>query len=247
MANSHDSKYYTPHILLRSIDRVQGSSDNCVLNLNGAGIYGKYLLKSVSLPNTVYSIRSTNNTIYFTQSATNYVATITAGYYTSSSITTAIATAMNAVGAAGTFSAAFLASLGTISITNSTTAFSLTFGTNKSNSAAYPLGFSLVDTASATTQTASNVLQLSPMSITILIGGRGSILNYANQSQVGIYIPLQVGFGSLNIFTPANEFRQFIYFDSPANSLTLQIYDSANNPVSLNGGDFEILMDRLTN
>ena len=238
------TKYHHPHILLRSLDRVNGTSDNFTLNLNRNEMIGHYYIKAIMIPNSIYGIRSTNNTIYFSQSSTQYTATMNQGAYSTSSITTEVARAMNAAGATGTFSATWSSTTGLINITNSTTAFSLQFGSYTNNSAAYPLGFTSSNTTSATSQTATNVLQITPVSVTILISGSGNLYNHANQTRLGVYVPMNVSFGSVNYFFPNQEFKQILAFDTTQNSLNIQVFDSANNALSLNGADFEILLER---
>ena len=153
-------------LLLRSADRFVGSSESCSIQLQ-ENVEGKFRVKNVIVPNTMYPVRSTNNLVYFSQSGTDRIATITPGFYTSATFITALDVALNnsTPAPAGTFSTTYSSTTGKITITNSTTAFILQFGTFATiaaNSARKLMGFNSSNTASALSQVSPNVINLTP-------------------------------------------------------------------------------------
>jgi hypothetical protein len=240
----------TNAVLIRSVDRTIASqtSDSFYLNLAGYNLNGKYAVTSAALPNTFYSVDSTKNKIYFTQLATPYVATIASGNYNTSTLPAAVSTALNAAGATGTFSTVYNSATATITITNTSTAWFLTFATNTTSSAARVLGFSSLNTASALTQTSDKCLLLAPLSATILFnqGSSNTGLNIAKNYKIGVYIPLTVAFGGVCNYTSTERFAQYVDFADNANGqLQLDIRDSQNNALSLNGSEYEILLQKV--
>lgn len=101
------------------------------------------------------TISASNCVVYFKLGATDYGAFIEQGTYTSAAdLLTEIAVAMNAKGAGGVFTAT-IGATGRITITNSGFPFELRIATFTTNSASAVLGFFSLDTASATSHTAS--------------------------------------------------------------------------------------------
>jgi len=148
------------YLLIDSRDRISGTSNNFRITLKpGYKMIKRVKLLAVVLPLTNYIIDSNNNLIYFSD-GTNKIATIQPGVYDYQSITTAINTAFQNAAYTGVMNSSY--STTTLSFTlTGTTAFSLLFGTNTLNSAAYILGFNNADTSSSTVQIANNASNLS--------------------------------------------------------------------------------------
>src|SRR5205823_1335715 len=121
----------------RSRDRnsVSGATSSNFQISVAKPLHGKYLLSYLTIPNSVYNVNSTNNIIYFRENSTDKTATITSGYYNSSSITTAIKTAMDTASAAyNTFTITFSSVTGGLTVTASTNNFIFQWSTYTTNS-----------------------------------------------------------------------------------------------------------------
>ena len=236
--------------LLRSKDRTANSanSHNFQLDLKGTSIdAGTYNIEFINMQNTAYTIRTgVNTTIYFTEDATNKTASLTPGYYTESTLPTAIKTALDtASGGFATFTVTISASTKRLTIA-STQAFSLTFGTNTSASIAKTLGFLPTDTGAATSQTATQIVNLSdPLSANIQIkqataGGFSCLGGAWGQ----ILVPLDVQFGYYKAYT-TDDFPQKLIFNKKTSKLEIEVRDLEGNLLDLNGSEFEMLLRQI--
>jgi hypothetical protein len=146
--------------LIDSRDRISGSSHNFSVEIKpGISPIKTVKLCGLVLPLTNYIVDTSNQNIYFSD-GTDYIAILTPGIYDYVTILTEIKSAMEATAYAGTITAIYDVFTFKFTIVG-TIAFSLTFETNTSNSAAYLLGFNLVDTGSATSHTGDDIAHLS--------------------------------------------------------------------------------------
>lgn len=237
-------------ILIRSRDRTGNStsSHNFQLDLKGSPIEaGTYSIQFINIQNTAYPIRSgVNDKIYFNENSTNKTATITAGYYSESTLTTAVKSALDtASGGFATFTVTISASTKLMTI-SSTQSFSLKFGTNTSSSAARTLGFAASDTSAATSQTATSMINLTdPLSANIRIREASSKgFSCVNGGYGQILIPLDVAFGYFK-FYKIDDFPQQLKFVNKATVLNVEIRDMEGNLLDLNQSDWEILLKKV--
>ena len=234
------------NILLRSQDRTNPGTttpDNCQIRLNDT-IKGKYKLKYLSFTNLIYNITSANNQFSYSQASTTKVATLLPGLYDGTSILSVLQTALNASTPApsGTFACSLGSTNGYITITNNTTAFIVLSST--STNASRILGFGYVDSSSALTNTSISPVYL-PKSVCFNLGNKLGLMNSALQTRLGIYIPLNQAFGSVISFQPNQYFQEIVDFGTDGiNSVLVVITDSTSNLLSLNGADFEILLEK---
>ena len=241
--SSRDENVY----LLRSSDRVVSlSTDSSTFVLKPQfQLYGKYQVLYAIMYNTFYSVQTGyNDTIYFYENGTNKTATIAPGQYSTSgsnSIATAIASALNAASEGyNTYSVSISAINGLLTV-SATNAFQLMFGSNSSNSAAKVMGFTNANTTSGTSATGT----LIPF-----LGGQNSVNIFIQQSTVpsfmtsgtsygSILIPINVQFNAQQYYHK-NDFQQVLTFNQSTNVINVQIRDTNNVPISLNGSEFEI-------
>jgi hypothetical protein len=189
--------------------------------------------------NLFYNVTSSNNTFYFSQGGTNYTAQIANGYYDSSSIVSPLQTALNAAGSSGTYTVSVSSTTGFLNITNNTTAFVIT-NTNALN-LSRTLGFGTVNPASATSQTAIAPIQI-PSNVYFNIANQKKLYNPAKRSVLGVSIPLLNSFGNLIRFLPEVSYDQIIDFTTQQNFLQIQVTDDSNNPISMNGSEFTLIL-----
>jgi hypothetical protein len=187
--------------------------------------------------------------VYFSQSGTDRVSVITPGFYTSATFITALDSALNnsTPAPAGVFSTTYSATTGKITITNSTTNFILQFNTFTVNSARKLMGFNATNTPAALTQTSANVINLTPdLGISININQNNGVKNLTTGAALCLYIPIQPGsssFGSL-ISLDSKNLEYVINLRDNTNTIELQVCDSGSQPISLNGAEFEILLEK---
>ena len=236
-------------VLIRSRDRQSNtSSHNFSINLSGDAIESAtYQLEFASIQNTAYTIRqNVNDVIYFNENSTNKTATITPGYYTSTTILAAGKTALDtASGGFATFTLTYSETTSKITIA-STSNFSLTFATNTSRSVARLIGFNATDTSANNTQTADNVINLAePLSFSIRIRESANYdVSCINGSYANFIIPMDVGFGEYKYFNN-HDFHQQVRFANKCNRLNIEIRDFEGNLLDLNGSDFELCLRKI--
>lgn len=196
---------------------------------------GKYKLSEVFIPNSNYTVNALNNQIYFTENSTAKVATIVNGFYNSSTFVTAVATALTtASGGYNTYTGT-LGSATQLATLSATYAFSLTFGTNTSNSCAQLLGFTNTDTSSATSQTGTLVVNMSPiLTYNIRVNNIESTADSTSNGSTFI-IPVNVNTMAFTQYDPSGHYPQYITFNNPTSTLQVSVTDQNNNPLNLNG------------
>src|SRR3979411_849871 len=105
------------HLKLCSSQRAAGSTSIADFRLDLAGdpVEGRFKLVEFYGPNSAYNVNSTNNTLDWNEvKGSGHVnATVTAGYYTASSLAAAVSAAMTAATtSASTYTCAYSASAG---------------------------------------------------------------------------------------------------------------------------------------
>ena len=234
--------------LFRSRDRLSDSvgSHNFTMNITNTPLRGNYALEFLNIQNTIYTIRTNyNDILYFNENSTNKSATITAGYYTSSTISAALKTALDsASGGFATFTVTFSTTTQKITI-SSTQDFSLKFATTD-NSSARLLGFNNVNTNAATTVTSNNVVNFSdPLSINIFIAeANSSNFSSSNGGHGTFLVPIDVSFGGFKYYK-SDDFKQIVNFVG-TNKLSIQVRSmEGSNAVDLNASDWEFCLRKL--
>lgn len=228
---------------MRSENRSSGSPENFSFAIPfGRPLIGKYVLEFVQIPNTIYNIDSTNNQVYFEESGGGGTLTgsITAGFYDTGTFPAAVKAAMDAVTAnAITYTVSINADTNLMTITPSGGTVAIQFGTNTSNSAAQPMGFSASDVATAASVTGDQVIDLSePRTLGIIF--RDSDDRSSTRVSTGRYysaqIPVNVSFGDV-IFQREEDLRnQLLYFTNPVSILEVELINiGTGNVVDLNG------------
>ena len=236
--------------LIRSRDRqLNYPSHNFAINLSGDTIdVGNYHLQFANVQNTSYTVRTNvNDTIYFNENSTNKSATITPGYYTSSTIAAAIKSAMDTASSAfATFTVTFSSATQKLTIA-STQNFSLTFGTYTARSIARLLGFNAADTTAATSAIGNNVINFGePLSFAIRIREAADYnVSCINGSYASFVIPMDVGYGEYKYYRSNYDFPQYCRFTTRCTRLNIEIRDFEGNILDLNGSDFELCLRKV--
>jgi hypothetical protein len=186
-------------------------------------------LKDIYMPLTAYNVSSTNNTVYFYDTAAR-VAVIPPGYYSYTTLFAALASAMTSAGA-GTYTASLVALSQAISI-SSTVSFSLTFS-NTVNSMAEILGFPAVNRSAATVQIGASTLNLAtPLSYNIDINGATGTLTTTTASTSFVIPVLSNSVPSELYFPVPTQMPQSISFPS-TRTLEIGIYDDSHRLLNI--------------
>jgi hypothetical protein len=195
-------------------------------------------LLACNLPNTAYNIRSTNNTLQFQRGSTTYNATIPTGSYTQHTLPQAIADAMNAVDSNGyTCTYSFITFKLNIS---GNVIFSLLLATS---SLWYELGFTQSNTATGTSFTAPNILQLGlPLSVYVEIPELSMGMTSSRLfDKCTFVIPISVNSGTIQYFADNSNYEQVYTYKEGRTLYELNVKVRWRNgeQLDLNGADWQ--------
>lgn len=226
-------------LLIKSIDRTAGSTSSSDFKIElPTVVEGEFLVRYIHMPNALYNVVAGSNDTVYTSLGN---ATLTPGYYSASTFVTMLQTQLQVANV--NFTATYNSDTKKITIAN-TGAFTLNFATTTA-SAAKLLGFANVNSASATSQVATNCINLI-WSQSIVIDIRESAesilsTDVASSSRGTLLVPFTVAYGSLERISH-NDLCQYVNLRRTKN-LTIKLYDSDSNAASLNGADWEMFLE----
>lgn len=192
-------------------------------------------LVDVVLPNGWYNISAQNNKIVFNEGGLDLTATLPVGFYTASTLPSALASALNAASTLPLiYSCTFTELTGLITISASGN-FILKF--SKQLSPAYRLGFTKTDTINASTHTGTFLMNLAPDSFVYLsIEGFSECLTaQTHPVQVSFPISLYNNTGTISKFENTLTYKVNKSFFSKRNT-RIRLFDE-------NGQDLPLLTD----
>ena len=207
-----------------------------------------FKITSAEIPLSYYNVRSSgvdaNNTFIFTEDngVTTTTATITAGYYTSTTIITALQTAMNAVSPnSNTYTITFNNITGQFKI-SSTANFKILYANNVNAwlSINWLLGFNQISTTNISSQTAQTCPFLDYyqyLYFRIGLNFRGNYDETGAKAPI-IKIPITSPQGSIQYYFDVSDNRFDILSQGASDIIsffTVQLLDSDNYFVNLNG------------
>jgi hypothetical protein len=235
-------------IKLMSSDResYSASSSNFTLNLKSFFLHGAYSLSRFFCPNSIYNVDSRNNLLRFTDNNGAATATITSGWYTTATFPAAVKSALDTASGGVTYTVSISSTSGKILITPSAGNLTLRFSTT-ANSAAPLLGFNNVDTAAATSQTGDNIVNLNYLlSINVTIENEPEI-HTSTGNCTTFCIPIDVNSQEFISWSPLSDSHaQIVYFNNPVKLLNLKLVDDSNNVLNLNGGEWYMLLRKIS-
>jgi hypothetical protein len=232
------------NFLISSAQRKEGTSENFVIDFV-TPLEGKYLVRYILIPNTLYNVNSKNNVIpyYDTQ---DRVALIEPGSYTGTTLAAAIKQIMDTVSAPLTYNVNYDSVSAKLRIEVSAGTFYFRFGTIQDNIANNIMGFLNENSNPLAVQVGVYPINLSyPASLVLFIKEAASFnIETSKNDFFHIYIPFDVAFGYYKTLS-SDILRQIIYFSTRRKRISLQVLDVDGNPVFLNNGNFEILLQKL--
>jgi hypothetical protein len=226
---------------------------------------GRYEVRWVTIPNTIYNISTTNNTF----TANGSLLTIPPGSYNGSSIAGELTTQLDTLGgAAAPYTVGFNPLTFKLSVTTTDASATTFLGTGTANKS---LGLPTTDTVIASGGVMPNVLFLGfPLSLgikitqssscgyvtggggyqttteTVAVNGQstGTQVFVSDEKQATMIIPLLAESNFYN-WTSFNDFKQWITIEKGTKVLDITVVDSrTGQEVELNGGAWEMLIDR---
>lgn len=243
------TKEQTSIVSIRSQDRVAGgTSSSFTVQFNNSDRYftgvTKVALLSAIIPNTIYNIRTGINdqVVWLTNGSVAKNYQIPAGFYSITQLLSNIQTGMNAADA-NTYVLSYSTTTYLVNVSG-TLSFTLTFGSStlSSTSCWRELGFTQVDTAKATSQTATNVFNLiQPYFLFIKIKELGTNVQSTVLGDFSTFtIPCDVNGFNVIDYRTEEYYDQCIYYSSPVTTsqLTIQLFLSNQEPANLNGSEW---------
>lgn len=201
-------------------------------------------MESVQIYNSIYTIDSRNNKLFWVDgAAAAHTTTLTSGNYTATALAAHIETKLTAdnTNVGDVYTVACPTLTNKMTITNSTSNFSLTFGTNTANSCAYVLGFTNTNKTAAKTYTGENVVCLGVKYLTVesdLCLGQNTYTS-ATLNNVLAYVPVNVNTGDL-IAHSYELAKSFKVNRSELSRFYIRVKDDRGNTVDLNGVDWSM-------
>lgn len=230
------------YILIDSKDRVSGTSHNFSVNFPIAltGLKAIKLL-SANIPSGFYNINSSNNNLYISDGTLRTI-TLSPGNYSSTTIVSALTTALNSSGSPFVFTVTYSQITMKLNI-SATGAFTILSGINP---IADILGFN-VPTASNTIQIASTILELNtvPYLFIEMSNVTNNIRCANNLDYAAFVIPVTVNGGSINNFTQNSYFTQAEITTNNISSFDIRIKTRGNLVVDLNGAELNLIFQCL--
>ncbi len=230
----------TEIVILNSIDRFSGSIENGQIRLSNANkLDGTYKVVRFVMHNGLYNVNSFNNKIYFTETATPRIATLSLGSYSEETLRVEIETQMDFIGA-NTYTITYNST--TFKYTWSSTGdFAFTFLTNTANTSRFLLGINAIDDIQGTTATSDNAIDLSPLKIIFFnFPDASNIIKSSNGSVYSLYITNNSN-GTDIIRTDLIDDNLFLTFTNKTN-INYKMLDNNNNIIQTNGTEWELIL-----
>jgi len=234
-------------IKLSSADRVNSTDTSSDFYLKSPyfEFKGLFSLQECYICNSFWNINASNSAINWVSNATPSSGQIPNGFYNNTTLAAAVANLLATDG--------FQAYTATVnSITNAITitanaGFTLRFSLNSTTNAASLLGFTPgTDTASATSQTGTNSVNLSPvLSFNILIDGNPSIQSAsASSAATSFCVPVLANSLGWFLYQPGlyKSNPQTVFFSQGPKTLHIRVTDEKGFLLNLNNLNWYMLL-----
>jgi hypothetical protein len=233
------------HLLIQSVDQISGTTDDYMVKILPLMGIGQVSLLSASIPNTLYNITATNNTIYWTLGST-LSATIPVSAYSVTDLCLALATAMDSTNGVETYQVSY--SPTTMKISIICTAVTVLTCTSTTNSMWYEISFdTIADTGSATLHTANNVLQLDFPPFVLIRISEISSAEAATTANYRVNFCVSMSHNSqyVEAFNENSNFvnRQLYTLGMGINNMWVRLQRPDGTSASLNSGDWSMLLN----
>ena len=206
-------------------------------------ISGIYKLVSFVTTNNTYNVNDNNNKIYWNESGSDLITTLTNGHYSSDDFTTHLSTQLNS-SASGTVTVTLDDNTRKFTISN-TNPYYFTFALNTSNSARKLLGLNEADGANGASHTSDNPIDLNTYKnifITIEQDDHRNIegQDFFNHSFV---INGTGAFGEICRYINQDNFDQYIKLRK-TKMLKVVFHDIDNNVIDINS-EYQLILQKM--
>ena len=228
-------------LLLRSADRVSGTSSDFRVRLNNHPIQGRFTLQHVTIPNSLFTLTSTTNGLAIRIGGVSSSVAITEGQYTAAGLTTAVQTALQTVDA--TLSCVLSALTNKVTIARGAGNCELLMA---QSTIAPILGFAAADTVDATSHTAASVVDPAyrALAFHIVVDAHGATheIRDAADRHSSFVVPITGNSIDFIQYNVGSAFTQGITFREPTQDLRVRLVDANFDPVDLSGAEWFMLL-----
>jgi len=208
----------------------------------------KIKLKYVCLPNTIYSVSTSNNIIPFNEGGADKFASLTPQAYTMSALMAAIGSAMTITSGVNTYLATYDSTRFRLSIyeQTGTVNFRLLFKTYSTLSPLAPvINWPLLDSqVPAPSFTSQNAIDLNPRILYINIPELGKINHNATQNYT-FSLPISANTNDAVLFVESQAYNQQLILKDTriVNQLTFELRDRKGALVDIHHSDWFLIVD----
>lgn len=232
----------TRFIKIDSLDRTSGTYSNFTIQSYFV-LNGTWRLAQIYIPNSFYNISTTNNQLVLLDNGSTKAITLPSGFWTADNIPTSLASALNTASNGYNTYTVTIDSLTTQLHISASNAFQIQFS-GVSNTCATMFGFvDQTNTATATTITSPNPINLSPTkSYNIRINSNNAnILKISSGQLYSLHIPPAINSTGLQVYE-AQTFMQYVNFQN-TNQVTVGVYDDNDVLIPLQS-DWSMVFER---
>jgi hypothetical protein len=208
---------------------------------------GKYLVRYITIPNTLYAVNATNQAISWLNSVGGqFAATIPTGNYTGATLAAAVQLAMDTADAGRVYTVVYSDTTHKLTVTTSDASNNL-FATGAVNTAWRVLGvpeYSTLAIASAAAFPFPIFLSC-PLSLGIRIKQAPDAGYVVGQQQGTLIVPLLSEANAFNYYSN-DDFQQYLKFEKGTKTMDIRVVNPVTGAdVELNRGPWEMLLERV--
>ena len=233
------------HLVVHSADRQTGNATDFRVVIPTFSKTGAVALLSASIPNTLYNVYDTCDTIYWNRSAVNYSAVLSHGAYGITDLVSELGSLMTTTDAGGGYSISYSPVTMKLTVTSTDATFYLRLSV-QTNSMWEILGWtSTTNTAPALTQTGDSVVRLDfPPYLCIDIGLPGQDVVNTAWVRANYIVPMQNISQYVEVYHRNSTFDQLQCYSLGAgiNTLNVKLTRPDGQIADLNGAEFSFVI-----
>lgn len=235
--------------VIRSEDRINPTgttTDDFVVKLDSE-ISGRYAVRTIQMPNALYNVTSTRYKIYINSTTVS----ITQGFYDGIGLASLIQSTLRTSLSDASFTCSYSTTTGKFTIARSTN-FTLDWASGSATSGddlATVLGWPNSNYSGASTYTAPNMANLvstRAVCINIAEAKMREVRCTNGRSACAIHMPIDQSFLSFCIWQPNTENTQYVNLPG-TQTLSIKILDENGQPLSLNGVNWSLHLQKVAN